>query len=79
MKQLTVKLDSLADVQDFVRVASQQRFSIEAISGEDRIDAKSFMGLFSLDLRKPIHITVDGSDSEVADFCQSIFPMLLRS
>ncbi|MBE6955171.1 MAG: HPr family phosphocarrier protein [Ruminococcaceae bacterium] len=79
MHELLIKLGSLTDVQDFVRAASQQHFSIEAISGEDRIDAKSFMGLFSLDLREPIHITVDGDESEVAHFCRAISPLLLRS
>ena len=79
MRELLIKLDSLTDVQDFVRAASQQHFSIEAISGEDRIDAKSFMGLFSLDLREPIRLAVDGEESEVAAFCRAISPMLLSS
>ena len=79
MKHLLIKLGSLTDVQDFVRAASQQHFSIEAIHGEDRIDAKSFMGLFSLDLREPIRLAVDGEESEVAAFCRAISPMLLGS
>ena len=57
----------------------QQHFTIEAISGEDRIDAKSFMGLFSLDLREPIRLAVNGEESEVAHFCRAISPMLLGS
>ena len=79
MKQLQIKLGSLTDVQEFVRVASVQPFSITAINGDDRIDAKSFMGLFSLDLRKPIQLAVDGDESEVAAFCRAISSMLLGS
>jgi phosphocarrier protein HPr len=79
VKEFKIKLGSVTDVQDFVSAASMQRFNIEAICGNDRVDAKSIMGLFSLDLRKPIQIAVDGDESEVDSFCKSISPMMLPS
>lgn len=79
MKEFRIKLGSVTDVQDFVSAASMQRFNIEAACGEDRVDAKSIMGLFSLDLRKPIQITVDGDEHEVDSFCKAISPMMLQS
>lgn len=79
MKAFKIKLGSLTDVQDFVSVASLQHFNIEAACGNDRVDAKSIMGLFSLDLRQPIQITVDGAEPEVETFCQAISSMMLPS
>ncbi len=79
MKEFKIKLGSVTDVQDFVSAASTQRFNIEAICGTDRVDAKSIMGLFSLDLRQPIRIAVDGDEPEVDTFCRAISPMMLPS
>ena len=79
MKEFKIKLGSVNDVQDFVSAASLQRFNIEAACGGDRVDAKSIMGLFSLDLRQPIQITVDGADTEVDTFCKAISNMMLPS
>ena len=79
MREFEVKFGSITDVQDFVSAASVQHFNIEAICGSDRVDAKSIMGLFSLDLRQPIRIAVDGDEPEVDSFCRTISPMMLPS
>ena len=79
MNSFQIKLASVTDVQDFVRAASVQHFKVEALSGGDRIDAKSIMGLFTLDLREPIQIEVDGEEPEVRRFCASISHVMLPS
>ncbi len=72
MKQFHIKLGSVSDVQDFVRSASARQFNVEAILDTERVDAKSIMGLFTLDLRKPLLIEADGGDEQVDEFMKEI-------
>ncbi|MBO6054320.1 MAG: HPr family phosphocarrier protein [Oscillospiraceae bacterium] len=79
MKQFHIMLGSVSDVQDFVRSASMRQFNVEAILDTERVDAKSIMGLFTLDLRKPLLIEVDGGDEQVDDFMKEIGNVVLAS
>ena len=79
MKQFKIKLGSVSDVQDFVCAASVQQFNVEAILDDERVDAKSIMGLFSLDLRKPLLIEVDGGEEQVDSFMHEIGSVVLAS
>lgn len=72
MKEFQVTLTSINHVKDFVTAASMCDCDIDVTSGRYTIDAKSIMGLFSLDLSKPITIRVLGSDEEAKKFYQSI-------
>lgn len=68
MKQFDIELRSFADVQDFVEIATVQPFRV--LVGHDHVwvNAKSFMGLFSLDFAKPIHVRSDCTDGEYTLF-----------
>jgi len=52
--ELTIKFDSISEVKDFVDIISEFTFDIDLVSGRYVIDAKSIMGIFSLDLSKNI-------------------------
>ena len=54
MKTFYLLLSSINDVKDFVNIVSRYDFDIDLISGRYVVDAKSIMGIFSLDLSKPI-------------------------
>lgn len=72
MKQFYVQLASINDVKQFVNHASMQPFEIDVVSGRYTIDAKSIMGLFSLDLGKPILVEVHGTDEQAKEFSDKI-------
>jgi len=58
MKKVTVSLASINDVKSFVNIVSKYDFDVDLISGRYVVDAKSIMGIFSLDLSKPIDVEV---------------------
>ena len=68
MKQFDICLHSFDDVQDFVALATTQPFRIVIGNDRTRVNAKSFMGLFSLDLTTPVQVRADCSDEECASF-----------
>jgi len=68
MKSINIMLKSINDVKDFVNIASKYDFDIDLTSGRYVIDAKSIMGIFSLDLSKPIKVTMHCDDcTELCD------------
>ena len=64
MKTAYIKIDSIADVKDFVTIVSKYDFDVDLESGRYAVDAKSIMGIFSLDLTKKIKMVVRSEDCE---------------
>ena len=56
MKTVQISLNSIGKVKSFVNAITQFDFDFDLISGRYVIDAKSIMGIFSLDLSKPIEL-----------------------
>ena len=50
MTKATVSLQAINDVKDFVNIVMKYDFDIDLVSGRYAVDAKSIMGIFSLDL-----------------------------
>lgn len=64
MKETTILLSSIEAVKEFNRIVTFYDGDVDLVSGRYIIDAKSIMGIFSLDLSKPINIQVYGEDPE---------------
>lgn len=60
MKEVTIRLNSTTDIKEFVNLTNMCSGSVTAYSGKYVVDAKSVMGIFSLDLSTPIKIEIDG-------------------
>ena len=69
MAKTTVMLATINDVKNFVTSVSKCDYDVDLISGRYAVDAKSIMGIFSLDLSKPIDLNIhaeDGADEVLA-------------
>lgn len=58
MRTIKVSLNSIDKVKIFVNLIAKYDSDFDLISGRYVIDAKSIMGIFSLDLSKPIELTI---------------------
>ena len=69
MKSVMIMLATLNDVKNFVNIVTKYDFDVDLVSGRYAIDAKSIMGIFSLDLSKPIKLEAhtDNADAFLAD------------
>ena len=70
MKKVKIKLESIAAVKEFVSVVMLYEFDMDLVSGRYAVDAKSIMGIFSLDLSNPITLVVH--TEEPGDFFEKI-------
>lgn len=64
MKTVEILLSSIGDVKDFVNIVSKYSYEIDLVSGRYVVDAKSIMGIFSLDLTKPIRVEIHSDDCD---------------
>lgn len=64
MKKVLVSLNSIDKVKSFVKDISQFDYDFDLISGRYVIDAKSLLGIFSLDLSRPIELSIHADDAQ---------------
>ena len=66
MKETQIILSNIQDVREFVNQVIMLEYEVDLVQGRYVIDAKSIMGIFSLDLLSPIKLTVH-ADDKLAD------------
>ena len=59
----TIRLSTINDVKDFVAEVTLCDYDVDLISGRYAVDAKSIMGIFSLDLSKTIQLEANTEDA----------------
>ena len=66
MKAVNIKLSLTENVKTFVNIVSRYPYDVDLRAGRHVVDAKSILGIFSLDLAKPLDFVVH-DDSAKAD------------
>jgi len=69
MKSMTVSLKTPTEVKDFVNIINKYPYDVDLRSGRYTVDAKSMLGIFSLDLSRPLTLEIfnDSSDDLIAE------------
>ena len=62
MKTVTITLNSIDKVKNFVNDITRFDSDFDLVSGRYVIDAKSIMGIFSLDLSRPITLNIHNEE-----------------
>ena len=76
MKTVSISLNSIDKVKAFVNDISKYDFDFDLVSGRYVIDAKSIMGIFSLDLSKPIELNIH-SETNVDEILNILAPYIV--
>ncbi len=64
MKQKKIRITTIAEIRDFVNIVVGFDGEVDLISGRYVVDAKSIMGIFSLDLLQPITVQTDSENAD---------------
>ena len=64
MKTVDIKLSTIQDIKEFVNIVTASDYEVDLASGRYVVDAKSLMGIFSLDLLHPIQMTVHSDECD---------------
>ena len=65
MRTVKVSINSIDKVKAFVNIVNSYDSDFDLVSGRFVIDAKSIMGIFSLDLSKPITLKIYNDDDSI--------------
>lgn len=64
MKSVTIRLNLAENVKAFVNTVNRYSFDMDLRSGRHIVDAKSILGIFSLDLSKPVTLEIHSDDCD---------------
>ena len=79
MKTVSISLNSIDKVKSFVNDSTKFDVDFDLVSGRYVIDAKSIMGIFSLDLSKPIDLNIHAeTESTVNEILEILTPYLIQ-
>ncbi len=76
MKTVQISLNSIDKVKAFVNDLARYDADFDLVSGRYVIDAKSIMGIFSLDLSKPIDLNIH-AEEDVDQIMEMLAPYLI--
>ena len=77
MKTVQISLNSIDKVKSFVNDITKFDYDFDLVSGRYVIDAKSIMGIFSLDLSKDIDLNIHAEGEEAENVLQVLKPYLV--
>ena len=77
MNTVQISLNSIDKVKSFVNTITKFDNDFDLVSGRYVIDAKSIMGIFSLDLSKPIDLAIH-TDTNVEEIMEVIKPYIVE-
>ena len=76
MKTVQISLNSIDKVKSFVNDITKFTNDFDLVSGRYVIDAKSIMGIFSLDLSKPINLNIHAEEN-MEDILKVLAPYII--
>lgn len=71
--QMKIMIETVQKVKEFVNLALGFPCDIYVLSAHYVVDGKSIMGLFSLDLNKPVTMKLDDKDNKYEDLARLYF------
>lgn len=77
MREFQIRLSTMADVKTFVEEASAMDADVDVISGRYTVDAKSILGVCSLDLQQPLTIRAYGDGAAAERFEEAVRPFVI--
>ena len=77
MNSVKISLNSIDKVKAFVNEVTKFDSDFDLVSGRYVIDAKSIMGIFSLDLSKPIDLNIH-NDAQADNIVNALKPFIVE-
>jgi phosphotransferase system HPr-like phosphotransfer protein len=78
MKTVKISLNSIDKVKSFVNDVAKFDSDFDLVSGRYVIDAKSIMGIFSLDLSKVIDLNIHSEDEDLDHILSVLKPYIVE-
>lgn len=72
MKERKIKLSTITEAKAFVTAAMKCDFDVDIYYNRIVVDAKSILGVLSLDLTKELHVRIHGENAEFEEYLDTV-------
>ncbi|MEE1312968.1 MAG: HPr family phosphocarrier protein [Lachnospiraceae bacterium] len=79
MKTVKISIDTIEKVKDFVTIVNEYPYDFDLVTGRYVINAKSIMGIFSLDISKPLDLNIRDAGAQINEILESIKPFIIEA
>lgn len=76
MTTVMIKLQSIDQIKSLVQAVATSPYDIDVASGRYVVNAKSILGIFSLDIEKPMELIIHGEDCE--NILEQLEPLIIK-
>lgn len=77
--KVKILINTIDKVKNFANICSKQVFDIDLVSGRYIVDAKSIMGIFSLNLVEPMDCVIYATIDDAQEFINTIDTMIVKT
>lgn len=77
MKTVKISIDSYTKIQNFTRIVNDYQNDFDLVQGRYVINAKSTMGILSLDISKPIDLNIRDAGSSLKEILTTLEPFIV--
>ena len=78
MKSIMIRLETIEDVKAFVSIMAQFKGYFDLDSGRYVVDAKSVMGIFSMDLSRALELRILETNEQIEEIIASIDSFIVK-
>lgn len=78
MKSINIRLQSIEEVKMFVNIMAQFHGYFDLASGRYVVDAKSVMGIFSMDLTKVLELHILETNEQEQEIIAALQPFIVN-
>lgn len=78
MKTVKISIDSYTKIQNFTRIVNDYQNDFDLVQGRYVINAKSTMGILSLDISKPIDLNIRDAGSQLKEILTVLEPFIVN-
>lgn len=69
---MKIKMDSVEHVKEFVKTVVKYQNDFDLVNGRYVIDAKSILGIMTMDLKQPIELVIHGNENSQQEIIQEL-------
>lgn len=71
MTKISIEMKNMVDFQKFSQIAVNSEYPITIKSGTAVVDARSLLGIFTIDWTKPVDVEFDSEDIKTREFLKA--------
>lgn len=76
MKEMSIRIPDIETAKQFCRMAGECPFDIDVFYNRVVIDAKSILGVLSLDLSRTVNVRLHGEDAAFEALCDKLHALV---